>query len=145
MLHRARRLGVPTPAVLDIDLGSLTLTLRSVGEVDLRDRLTEGAVEAVGRHLATLHSQWGVVHGDPTVRNVRVDDDRVYLIDFGLGFRSDDLEDWAMDLHIVLQSLQDVTDDIEPFREALLRGYGAADGEAVEAQLDEIEGRGRYR
>ena len=145
LLHRARTLGIPTPVVYDIDLDDLSLTLSVVGSDDLRERLSEDAVEVVGQHLATLHEGIGFAHGDPTVRNVRIDEDRVYFIDFGLGVRSDDLEDWAMDLHIFLQSLQDVTDDRETYRSALVRGYTAVGDDSIVDRLDEIEGRGRYR
>ena len=145
LLHRSRRCGIPTPVVLDIDLEDHAMVLTAVGSHDLRDSLSAKTVERVGRHLATMHEDIGFVHGDPTVRNVRVDEERVYLIDFGLGFRTDDLEDWAMDLHIFLQSLQDVTDTLEPFRVALLKGYTSVSDVPIADQLDEIEGRGRYR
>ncbi|MFP4627763.1 MAG: bifunctional N(6)-L-threonylcarbamoyladenine synthase/serine/threonine protein kinase [Halobacteriales archaeon] len=145
LLHAARRAGVPTPTVYDVDPDAATLELAHVGHADLRDALTRERVERVGRHLATLHEAAGLVHGDPTVRNVRVGDSRLYLIDFGLGFRSDHVEDRAMDLHVFLQSLQDVATDREPYRAALLAGYTAVGPTDARDQLREIEGRGRYR
>src|SRR5699024_10487095 len=73
----ARRLGVPTPVVYDIDTQNTELTFELVGDTDLRDRMIENepaataGIRAVADHLATLHAA-GIVHGDPTTRNVRV-------------------------------------------------------------------------
>lgn len=67
----SRRLGVPTPVLRDVDGQEARLVFECVGSADLRDDLTETAVRDVGQYLATLHDA-GIVHGDPTTRNVRV-------------------------------------------------------------------------
>jgi len=144
LLAAARRLGVPTPVVLDVDRREHRLRLERVGESDLDEALTEARIRAVGAHLAALHAA-GVVHGDPTTRNVRVSQDRVYLVDFGLGYHSDDVEDFAMDLHVLAQSLAGTAADPEPPTRALLDAYAGAGDPAVIDRLAEIEGRGRYR
>lgn len=144
LLHAARQLGVPTPPVIDVDPIGHTLVVEPVGSADLRDRLDEASVAAVGSHLGRLHDA-GIVHGDPTIRNVRVDTDRVYLIDFGLGYHSDDEEDWAMDLHVFLQSLGDIAPDDRSLRDHLLTGYRETGPPVAIEQLAAIEGRGRYR
>jgi len=71
LTSQARRQGVPTPVLRDVDVREGRLVFEHVGEADLRDRLTEARVRAVGRHLAAIHDA-GFVHGDPTTRNVRV-------------------------------------------------------------------------
>jgi N6-L-threonylcarbamoyladenine synthase/protein kinase Bud32 len=145
----ARRHGVPTPLVLDVDPWETRLVFESVGDSDLRERLTEPNVRAVGRHLATIHEA-GFVHGDPTTRNVRVsvggtEGGRTYLIDFGLGYYTDDREDYAMDLHVLAQSLAGTADDPEALLAAAEEAYRAAGDERVLDHLREIEGRGRYQ
>ncbi|MFB6170355.1 MAG: bifunctional N(6)-L-threonylcarbamoyladenine synthase/serine/threonine protein kinase [Haloarculaceae archaeon] len=140
----ARRRGVPTPVVRDVDVYDATLTMQRVGEGDLREALTEPRVRDVGAHLAALHGA-GLVHGDPTPRNVRVDDERTWLIDFGLGYHSDDLEDYAMDLHVFASSLAGTTADADRLRGAFEDAYASAGDPAVIDQLREIEGRGRYQ
>jgi N6-L-threonylcarbamoyladenine synthase/protein kinase Bud32 len=151
----ARREGVPTPVVYDVDPREATLAVECVGESDLREALTADRVRDVGRHLAALHDG-GFVHGDPTPRNVRVsrpneatDDgaapDRTYLIDFGLGYYTDDLEDYAMDLHVFEQGLDGTTDDADALRDAFEAAYRDAADPAVVEQLRAIEGRGRYQ
>ncbi|WP_424016755.1 bifunctional N(6)-L-threonylcarbamoyladenine synthase/serine/threonine protein kinase [Halorientalis pallida] len=147
----ARRHGVPTPVVLDVDPWETRLVFERVGDADLRERLTEANVRDVGRHLATIHEA-GFVHGDPTTRNVRIsfegtssDDGRTYLIDFGLGYYTDDREDYAMDLHVLAQSLAGTADDAESLLGAAEDAYGAVGDERVLDHLREIEGRGRYQ
>ncbi|QCS41498.1 bifunctional N(6)-L-threonylcarbamoyladenine synthase/serine/threonine protein kinase [Natrinema versiforme] len=139
----ARREGVPTPVLSDVDPRESRLELEYVGERDLRAGLTPAGVRDVGRHLARLHRA-GFVHGDPTTRNVRVDD-RTYLIDFGLGYHTDHVEDYAMDLHVFDQSLVGTADDPAPLREAVREGYREVGEERVLERLREVEGRGRYQ
>jgi len=122
--------------------------LEHVGDADLRDALTEARVRDVGEHLARLHAA-GFVHGDPTPRNVRVDtgagNDRTYIIDFGLGYHTDETEDHAMDLHVFEGALAGTTDDADTLRAAFEEAYVGVGSPAVVEQLREIEGRGRYQ
>ncbi|WP_254810271.1 bifunctional N(6)-L-threonylcarbamoyladenine synthase/serine/threonine protein kinase [Natronosalvus amylolyticus] len=139
----ARRHGVATPVVTDVDRKHATLEFEYVGDCDLRDALTPARVRSVGRSLATIHRA-GFVHGDPTTRNVRVGDDRTYLIDFGLGYHTDHVEDYAMDLHIFDQSLVGTAADPEPLRDDLREGYRSVGDQRILERLREIETRGRY-
>ncbi|MDJ1432250.1 bifunctional N(6)-L-threonylcarbamoyladenine synthase/serine/threonine protein kinase [Halostagnicola sp. A-GB9-2] len=148
LTNLARREGVPTPVLTDIDTTEATLEFEYVGETDLRESLTPERVRDVGRHLAVLHRA-GFVHGDPTTRNVRVgsdgdDADRTTLIDFGLGYHTDHVEDYAMDIHVFDQSLVGTANDPEPLREALRNGYREAGEKRVLERLRDVEGRGRY-
>jgi len=157
----ARRAGVPTPLVRDVDVHETTITFQYVGETDLDGALSADRVRAVGRHLATIHDA-GFVHGDPTTRNVRVtpdgadasggsapgtDGERVFLIDFGLGYHTRHEEDHAMDLHVFAQSLAGTADEPDRLRRAAEAAYREASerSDAVLDRLRDVEGRGRYQ
>ena len=169
----ARREGVPTPVVHDVDTREAELTLEYVGECDLRELVAGGddhatpatargerAVRTVAGHLAALHAA-GFVHGDPTTRNVRVGgaataadgdagdgdggDGVTYLIDFGLGYHTDSVEDYAMDLHVFERSLDGTAAAPDPLRAAFEEHYGEAGRRDVLDRRREIEGRGRYQ
>ncbi|PSP74989.1 Kae1-associated kinase Bud32 [Halobacteriales archaeon QS_3_64_16] len=170
----ARRLGVPTPVIEALDIRERSLTLEYVGDRDLRDLLrtdvespssgdappATAAIERVAQYLATLHDA-GIVHGDPTTRNVRVslpgngEDDRssaagtaigrTYLIDFGLGYHTERAEDHAMDLHVFGGSLAGTAEDADVLRERFEAAYATVGEERVLDRLREIEGRGRYQ
>ncbi|WP_135365663.1 bifunctional N(6)-L-threonylcarbamoyladenine synthase/serine/threonine protein kinase [Halosimplex halophilum] len=167
LTSEARRCGVPTPLVLDVDTAESTIVFQRVGDRDLDAGLTAERARAVGRHLATVHDA-GFVHGDPTTRNVRVgasdgasgdaaggpgdgDDatggDRVFLVDFGLGYHTGHEEDHAMDLHVFAQSLAGTADDADRLQAAAEDAYRATSerGETVLDRLRAIEGRGRYQ
>jgi bifunctional N6-L-threonylcarbamoyladenine synthase / protein kinase Bud32 len=149
----ARREGVPTPVLSDVDPFESRLEFEYVGREDLRAALSPARVRDVAAHLARLHLA-GFVHGDPTTRNVRVgradegregdDTERTYLIDFGLGYHTDHVEDYAMDVHVFDQSLVGTADEPEPLRAALREGYEEIGDERVLERLADVEGRGRY-
>ncbi|SFS40852.1 bifunctional N(6)-L-threonylcarbamoyladenine synthase/serine/threonine protein kinase [Halostagnicola kamekurae] len=143
LTNLARREGVPTPVLTDIDAREATLAFEYVGETDLRESLSTERVRTVGRHLAKLHRA-GFVHGDPTTRNVRVAPERTFLIDFGLGYHTDHVEDYAMDVHVFDQSLVGTADEPEPLRAALREGYRSEGKVRVLERLADVEGRGRY-
>ena len=149
LTSEARRAGVPAPLVYDVDVPAATLTLQHVGDRDLAAALDERWTAAVGRHLARLHGA-GIVHGDPTTRNVRIEggeggDERAILIDFGLASHTGHVEDHAMDLHVFEGSVRATATDPDPPIEAFEAGYAeAGDGDVLD-RLREVEGRGRYR
>jgi N6-L-threonylcarbamoyladenine synthase/protein kinase Bud32 len=151
LTSEARRVGVPTPVIRDVNLAETTLVFQRVGDCDLREALTEPRVRMVARQLARIHEA-GFVHGDPTTRNVRVGgregdgtQDSVLLIDFGLGYYTQDAEDYAMDLHVLSQSLAGTDDDAETLMRAATQAYRETGTTEVLDQLQEIEGRGRYQ
>jgi len=154
LTSEARRAGVPTPLLYDVDVPNATLTLQYVGDRDLAADLKPEATESVGRHLARLHEA-GLVHGDPTTRNVRLDRrrsadasgdrQRTSLIDFGLAYHTGHVEDHAMDLHVFEGSVRATATDPDPLVEAFEAGYAAVGDDAVLERLNDVEGRGRYR
>jgi Kae1-associated kinase Bud32 len=70
-----------------------------------------------------------------------------FLIDFGLGFQSDHVEDYAMDLHVFAGSVEGTADEPDRAVAAFESGYAAEGGraEAVLDRLAEVRDRGRYR
>ncbi|MFB6309627.1 MAG: bifunctional N(6)-L-threonylcarbamoyladenine synthase/serine/threonine protein kinase [Salinirussus sp.] len=144
LLHDARIEGVPTPVLHDVDPHEGRLVMERVGVSELRDELDPSRIGDVVRHLADLHHA-GIVHGDPTTRNIRVGPERTYLIDFGLGYTSHDAEDHAMDLHVLRQSLAGTATAADDLLPMIIETYREAGETTVIDRLTEIEGRGRYR
>ena len=156
LTSEARRAGVWTPLVYDVDVPNATLTLQHVGRCDLAADLDDRWTRSVGRQLARLHDA-GMVHGDPTTRNVRIGRsqdaksntahprDPTALIDFGLAFHTGHVEDHAMDLHVFEGSIRATAVDPEPLVEAFEAGYAEAGTAAVLDRLADVKGRGRYQ
>jgi TP53 regulating kinase-like protein len=64
----------------------------------------------LGRCIAKMHSEAGLVHGDLTTSNFMVEhsaqpgEPRVFVLDFGLSYYSTDEEDFAVDLYVLERS-----------------------------------------
>lgn len=143
LLSAARRAGVATPVVRDVD--GTTITMERVEGTVLKAALDPGTVRAAGRAVGLLHGA-GIVHGDLTSSNMLLRDGRLVLIDFGLSQATEELEARGVDVHVLLQTLASSSPDPEPLAKAFADGYRAAfrDADAVLAREAEIRRRGRY-
>ncbi|UCG95815.1 MAG: Kae1-associated kinase Bud32 [archaeon] len=150
ILSRARRAGVPTPAVSETTDYKIIMEFLEgerlkelLGRVS-PERRKELALE-VGRLTGTLHSA-GIIHGDLTTSNM-IFRDKIYFIDFGLAFHSESVEDRAIDLHLLHQAYQSTHFQyLEELWSSTLRGYkeNFKDWVKVEKRLGQIRKRGRY-
>ncbi len=112
---------------------------------DIFSSLKKEHLEAIGKQIAILHNN-NIIHGDLTTSNMILMDDRVYFIDFGLGFYSNKIEDKAVDLHLLKQAIEAKHHkNLDSFN-AILEGYKAVEGyKAILERLEKVEKRGRYR
>jgi Kae1-associated kinase Bud32 len=74
-------------------------------------------------------------------------DNKVYFIDFGLGFVSLKIEDKAVDLHLLKQALESKHYKVfEDCFNSILKGYKkSVNYEDVMERLKKVEKRGRYK
>ena len=155
MIHLAKKAGVSSPFLYNVDVAASTLVMEFVrGDrvKDLVPSLSEGQLEDVffefGRDVAKLHRS-GIMHGDLTTANVVRRNQRLVFIDFGLSVRTTRLEDHAVDLRLIKETLVGAHPDASARAlEVLNHGYasvvGPARSHAVLKQLQNIERRGRY-
>lgn len=110
------------------------------------DRLHKIAVE-IGALAGRMHSL-GIYHGDFTLANMMIRNGRVVLIDFGLSGYSDDIEEYAIDLHLLRRSIRVARPEItDRFMNMLLDSYSRTyrgDANEVVKRMHEISARGRY-
>ncbi|MEK6909020.1 MAG: KEOPS complex kinase/ATPase Bud32 [Nanoarchaeota archaeon] len=100
----------------------------------------------IGKQLAKLHDN-DIIHGDLTTSNMILKKDKVYFIDFGLGFHSSRVEDKAVDLHLIKQALEAKHHSIqeEAFK-SIVKGYKKSKNQKQTLlQLEKVEHRGRYK
>ncbi|MEM1657691.1 MAG: KEOPS complex kinase/ATPase Bud32 [Candidatus Jordarchaeales archaeon] len=155
LLHSAKKVGVPTPTVYLVDPESTSIVMDRIEGVTLsdlirerklsREELTE-LLRKVGVLIGRLH-KGGIVHGDLTTSNMIVSDGKVFLIDFGLGDFSKNIEDLGVDLHLMKRAMESSHYDVfEEGFNAVLEGYREAFEGANEVieKMFEIERRGRY-
>ncbi|MDG6987634.1 MAG: Kae1-associated serine/threonine protein kinase [Nitrososphaerota archaeon] len=155
MIRHAKRAGVASPYLYHLDLPASTLVMEYVGGEMLRDlagRMGEEDAEEpffkFGEGVARLHTA-GLMHGDLTTANVMSRRGGLVFLDFGLAYRTSRLEDHAVDLRLIKETLVGAHPGISRVAlDALFRGYEAQSGTArfrkVRGQLRNIERRGRY-
>ena len=151
-MQEARRIGVPTPIIYDIDVQNAEMVMEEIEGCRVKDALMDASeaeadriCEEIGRLAALLH-QAGMTHGDLTTSNMILRDDRIWLIDFSLGGRNAEIEDMGVDLHLLKEAFQSAhSERIQKF-EVVLRSYSRHFPEAkkVVAKIRQIEERGRY-
>jgi TP53 regulating kinase-like protein len=157
LLIKAKEVGVNIPAVLNADKKGIpkdkyNLEIEFIDGDKLSEKLNSYKEEKqfevmknLGHQVAILHKH-DIIHGDLTTSNAILLDDKIYIIDFGLGFISKRLEDKAVDLHLIKQALEAKhwQNHKELFRN-FLEGYKWEKAKSVCEQLKKVESRGRYR
>ena len=102
-------------------------------------------MKQIGEQTALLHKN-NIIHGDLTTSNTILKDDKLFLIDFGLGFISTKLEDKAVDLHLIKQALEAKHyQNHEDLFKAFKKGYKWEDSDKILERLIAVEKRGRYK
>ncbi|MFH7903947.1 MAG: protein kinase, partial [Candidatus Aenigmatarchaeota archaeon] len=97
--------------------------------------------------VGLLHKN-NIIHGDLTLSNLLIDDEnRIWLIDFGLGEFTTSLEKKAEDLLTLVYSIKSSYPQLaESFIEMFFDSYKKVyeDGEKVMERMKKILQRGRY-
>jgi Kae1-associated kinase Bud32 len=104
-------------------------------------------MEKIGEDVALLHKS-DIIHGDLTTSNMILKNNKIFFIDFGLGYISKKTEDRAVDLHLLKQALEakhfknwEIL--FQKFKEAYSKDY--SETEEIFERLLAVEKRGRYR
>jgi TP53 regulating kinase-like protein len=155
-MHDAKRAGVATPTIFMVDVENAAITMEYIEGKQVKqllDNLAEterhDLCVKIGELIAKLHV-YGLVHGDLTTSNmILTAEGRIFLVDFGLGDRSMELEAQGVDLHLLKRALQSthyqVADRCFNF---VMEGYAEIVGDDATARIlekmREIEKRGRY-
>lgn len=139
----ARRGGVSVPIIRDVTEHAIVMEKLS-GDV-LKYVITSEYAREAGVSVGKLHNT-GIVHGDLTTSNMIRQNERVYLLDFGLAQMTGGIEPRGVDLHVLFQTLESTTGAPELLKEAFCEGYRRTFAEADEiiAREKEIELRGKY-
>lgn len=154
IIHRAKRAGVPTPIIYQVNPEEATMVMEYVEGRRLRDVVGELTPDerrrlfrVAGRQAGRLHKA-GVIHGDLTTSNMILEEGRVVFVDFGLAELSEEEEKRGVDLHLMRRMLLSTHfDHAEELLSSFLQGYREEMGEEADAvlrRMEEIARRGRY-
>jgi len=144
---------IPVPDVIDSCDKEMIIKMEFLEGKKLRDVVDDmdskerkKIFARVGKKIAKLHNAH-IIHGDLTTSNLILKD-KVYFIDFGLGFISTKIEDKAVDLHLIKKALESKHyKHAEESFDAVLRGYKRESKEfsKVWNRFEKVCTRGRYK
>ncbi len=156
VLHEAKKRGVRCPAIILIDRGRSEIYMTEIEGKELKKCLGELPANSIrdiasqlGEMIARMHKS-GIAHGDLTTSNIILDrEGRLYLVDFGLSSFTDEVEDIAVDIHLLDRSLESMHTGLrEEFMRYFLKSYSEVAGREftmnVMRKVKEIRMRGRY-
>jgi TP53 regulating kinase-like protein len=141
LISFARRIGVPTPIVLDVE--GDTIVMERIYGTPVKDCMSEEISREIGRLVAKLHNA-NIVHGDITPMNMILSEGKIYFVDFGLAFVDNRVEAKGVDVHVYFESLKAGFENWESLKKAFVEGYLELGKEEVIKRAEEIEERGRY-
>ena len=149
LLHNAKALGVRTPLIYKIERESGAIIMEFIEGKRMKDALNGknlNLCKLLGNKIGVLHNA-GIVHGDLTTSNIIIHNNAPIFIDFGLGFHSRKIEDFAVDLLNFRKTYNATHFNLPRGWKLLLQGYMKTSGaraKQVIGQIAEIEARARY-
>ena len=153
LMIRAQRSGVNTPKVFSIE-EKTKLIMEYLDGVTVKDTLNTlpknkrmHVYKLIGESMANLHRN-GMIHGDMTTSNMIMMNDKLYIIDFGLGKSTTRVEDHAVDLYLLREALLSTHFKyLDEAWENIIRTYKQeySDSSAVLNRFEKIESRRRYK
>lgn len=146
--------GLNVPAVIFVDEEAGVLAIEYVeGDrlsdiIDSLDSLTIVKIaEEIGGFAGRMHNL-KIFHGDFTLANIIASKRGLVVIDFGLAGYSTDIEEYAIDLHLMLRSIHAMHPEVtELFEKHMIESYiehYEGNGVDVVKRLREVRVRGRY-
>lgn len=156
LLHKAKSAQVPCPLVLAVGPYDIIIEKKkgkTLNRIESK-KILPSTWKLAGEYLAMLHSA-GIVHGDYTPANIMMIEKSekkeeskkdnankasLCIIDFGLGFNTHDIEDFAVDVLTMKKALKE-----KAAQKAFLQGYESKGDWRVLRQMKEVEKRARYQ
>ncbi len=150
LLEKAEEI-INVPKVISVDEKNTEIVMSFIYGKKLSDKLDEmdNSLEVcyeIGKNIALLHKD-NIIHGDLTTSNM-IFSDKLYFIDFGLGFESLKVEDKAVDLHLLRQAFESKHfEKWQEYYQSAIQGYKEHynQAEIVLKRLEKVEERGRYK
>jgi len=147
MLHAAKMAGIKTPYIYFLDSRRAEIIMEYINGKNVKDIISKEIGSQIGKYVSILHNN-NIIHGDLTTSNFIIDRNDLYLIDFGLSFYSERIEDRATDIRVIKEILSSAHILIfEETYQNFLDGYSEYTNHDFNRILNivkEIERRGRY-
>jgi TP53 regulating kinase-like protein len=149
MLSNAKETGVRTPFIYFVDPVSAEIVMEFIEGINVKEKMDENLALQMGRYAGLLHIN-NLIHNDLTTSNfINSKNNQLVLLDFGLSFFSERLEDKAVDIRLVKEVFSSsYASKYDLIFSRFLLGYSSIisqkDMRATLRIVHEIEQRGRY-
>ncbi|MBU5575350.1 MAG: KEOPS complex kinase/ATPase Bud32 [Nitrososphaerota archaeon] len=153
LMISARKNNINVPKIFFIDKEKFIIGMEFIKGERIKEYLlncTEFEAKRIGEEIGKiagkLHAS-GIIHGDLTTSNMILSGEKIFIIDFGLGFFSKRYEDMATDLMVLKEAITSVHFKyLNTLWENIIKGYSLENKEYknVLDTLKKIEMRGRY-
>jgi TP53 regulating kinase-like protein len=156
ILHEAKKTSVPTPTIYFVDEKEAKIVIEYIEGTRIKEHFEKlnhvdlnRICQDIGMKIGLLHRS-GLIHGDLTTSNmILTRDQKIFLIDFGLSFHSQDNEDRGVDIHLMKRALDSTHyESANVCMKSIINGYAKImKRDLMRKILDrvkEIEDRGRY-
>jgi Kae1-associated kinase Bud32 len=154
MLSKAKEAGIRSPYVYFLDTHRNEIIMEYIEGINLKTVFSADLALRLGECIAKLHSK-NIIHGDVTTSNFILESRprdgyiELAIIDFGLSFFSQRLEDMASEVRMLKEVLNSVHYEIfdqafSNFSDAYSSFSPSGRGRKVLRKVDEIQSRGRY-
>ncbi len=137
LLKKIKNYGLNTPFVYYVGTNKIVM------DEIINDFKHDKYLIDIGTNIATLHNN-NIIHGDLNLINIITNNNKIYFIDFGLGFVSSKIEDKATDLLVFKKTLNSSYKTKDYWKE-IINGYlSTIDNKNIVEKINNIEKRGRY-
>ena len=151
LMTEARRAGIDVPRIISVNENNHKIVMEFIDGKRLKELLNETKEREriagkLGNIVGMMH-KGGIVHGDLTTSNMIFKDDKIFLIDFGLGEFSNRIENMGTDLEVLKEAFKSTHFRyLNVLWESFIKGYRQTNTnwEKVLDSLEDIEKRGRY-
>ena len=152
LMKEARKAGVRTPVVYDVDMREFSITMEFVKGMKVKEKLDNDPDSAtticrmIGISVASLHNS-GICHGDLTTSNmILTEDGRICFIDLSMGRTKAELEDMGVDVHLLERAFTSAHPDQKEAFSEMMQAYLSIkkEPEKLLRKIEEIKNRGRY-
>jgi Kae1-associated kinase Bud32 len=149
ILRKAARIKLRVPEIYFEDKKNKILYLELIKGKLLKEWLNNKNKKVLidlGKTIGLLHKN-NIIHGDLTTSNVIKENKKLALIDFGLAFESQKIEDKAIDLLNLKRTFNATHSNIKNGFNLIIKGYKKEEPNYLKVikQLNEAEKRARYK
>ena len=154
VLQKLEELNFPAPHLQEFSDKRMSIVMDFLPGETLKDVLKQGdefqeLAMQTGEKIGRLH-QADIIHSDLTTSNIikHKETGELNVIDFGLSFFSEKVEDKAVDLFLMERALQGTHAELYPeIFDKVIEGYKAVYPKAIEVleRLEQVRKRGRNK